>query len=85
MGLRVAQFIEFIGRNTLATVLFSPIFTLLAKTSLPFMLAIDKTDILYGFAATAFAIGGSLCIALIMDMTSITRHFTGRERFTTAK
>lgn len=71
----------FIGRNTLPIVLFSPLFTLLAKTFQSFTIDIDSSGCLFAVVAVAFTIIGSFSIAWIMDYMGITRLFIGRKTF----
>ena len=77
---KVASFFTFLGRNTLSVVLFSPLFTLLAKSFLPLLLSIDSSGILFAAVAVAFALAGCFLIAIIMDYCKITRYFIGKER-----
>lgn len=70
----------FIGRNTLPILLFSPIFTLLAKPLVP-ILSFDPSGMLFLLSATTMAIAGSLAIAWSMDRLHLSRWFCGRTEF----
>lgn len=78
---RTVSPLVFIGINTLPIVLFSPLFTILAKSFQPIMLSVDSSGLLFAIAATVFTISGCLAIAMIMDYMGITRFFIGRKTF----
>lgn len=67
----------YIGRHTLAILLFSPIFTMLAKGYLP-LLAFAPTDMLFLTTATALAVGGSLAIEQTIYKLRLSRYSFGR-------
>lgn len=61
----------FIGRNTLIILLFSPIFTIAAKSFLPYTLEFDNSGMLFLALALIFAIGGSLLIAWCLKKVKV--------------
>lgn len=67
----------YIGRHTLAILLFSPIFTMLAKGYLP-LLAFDPTGMLFLTTATALTVGGSLVIEQAIYRLGLSRYFFGK-------
>lgn len=67
----------YIGRHTLAILLFSPIFTMLAKGYLP-LLTFDPTGMLFLTTATALAVGGSLAIEQAIYRLGLSRYFFGK-------
>ncbi len=73
----------FLGRNTLPIFLFSPIFTILCKSLLPF-LAFDPTGMLFLLLSLLISISGSLLIGLVIDALSLSRLFCGRRMLSTA-
>lgn len=75
---QVRRFTFFIGRNTLAVLLFSPIFTILSKTFLP-VFAFDPTGMLFLATATAFTLSGSMGMAWAMDKMHVSRFFFGKK------
>lgn len=75
----------FIGRNTLPIVLFSPLFTILAKSFQPFMLDIDNSGILFAVIAVTFVFAGCFLIAYTIDTFGITKFFIGREKLFLSK
>lgn len=70
----------FIGRNTLPLLLFSPIFTLLAKSYQPAMLKIDHTGMLFLAVSVVLATAGCLAMAAAMDHTGVSRFFFGKKK-----
>lgn len=76
---KVVTLLSFIGKNTLPIVLFSPLFTILAKTFLPFTICIDSSGCLFAVFAITFTIAGCLAIAWAMDTIGVTGFFVGRK------
>lgn len=74
---RLRQGSLYIGRHTLAILLFSPIFTMLAKGYLP-LLAFDPTGMLFLTTATALAVGGSLAIEQAIYRLGLSHYFFGK-------
>lgn len=66
----------YIGQHTLIILLFSPIFTILSKSILPF-LSFDHTGLIYMFIATTFTISGCFLIAWILDSLKLSRFLVG--------
>lgn len=76
---RVCRLPEFIGRNTLVILLFSPVFTMLSKSLIPF-LSFDSGGWIFMIVATCLTLFGSLMVAWGMDKLRLSRYFFGRER-----
>lgn len=74
----VRRISQYIGRNTLPILLFSPIFTMLSKQLIP-LLAFDSTGMIYLVIATTAAIWGSFAIAWSMDKTKLSLYFCNRK------
>ena len=70
----VSNSIVYIGRNSLLLYVFSPIFTILCKQMIPY-LVFDKTGILFLTASLIVCISGSLCIGYVMDVLRISPLF----------
>lgn len=70
----------FIGSNTLAVLLFSPMFTILAKRFVP-IFAFDPTALLYTVFSVAFVLAGSLAVAYAMDRLNLSRWFSGKSLY----
>ena len=69
----------FIGRNTLPLLLFSPIFTILAKYYQALLLRVEPTGMLFLVVSLIFAIAGSFGITWLMDTTGISKLFFGKK------
>lgn len=67
----------YIGQHTLAILLFSPVFTMLAKGYLP-LLSFDPTGMLFLVTATALAVSGSLAIEQMLYRSGLSRYFFGK-------
>lgn len=78
---KAASLFSFLGRNTLSVVLFSPLFTLLAKSFQPFLLGIDRSGVVFAAVAVVFVFAGCFLIAVVMDYCKITRFFIGKGLF----
>jgi len=70
--------IQFIGRNTLILLLFSPVFTIVAKVFIPF-LVFDHTGICFLVISEVFTVAGSLFVAYLMDKLKISPIFFGKK------
>lgn len=78
---RAKEISEFVGRNTLPLLLFSPIFTHLSKPLVP-VLSFDSTGLLFTAVAVLFTVMGSFAIAWLIDKSGLSRFFWGnREKF----
>ncbi|SJZ36468.1 acyltransferase family protein [Porphyromonas cangingivalis] len=78
---RAKEISEFVGRNTLPLLLFSPIFTHLSKPLVP-VLSFDPTGLLFTAVAVLFTVMGSFAIAWLIDRSGLSRVFWGnREKF----
>ena len=69
----------FIGRNTLPLLLFSPIFTILARYYQPLLLRVEPAGMFFMVVSVVFAIAGSFGITWLMDATGVSRLFFGKE------
>ncbi|WP_288317583.1 acyltransferase family protein [Xylanibacter caecicola] len=76
----VLRLMLFIGRNTLVLLLFSPVFTVLAKIYQPVLLRVEPTGMLFLAVSLAFAVAGCFFIAAIMDRLGISKCFFGKRQ-----
>jgi hypothetical protein len=76
--LQFNKMIQFIGRNTLILLLFSPVFTIVAKVFIPF-LVFDHTGICFLVISEVFTVAGSLFVAYLMDKLKISPIFFGKK------
>lgn len=72
------QATEFIGRNTLPVLLFSPIFTAASKIILPYF-SFDPTGMCFLFVATAITLYGSIFAAFCLDKMRLSPFFFGKK------
>lgn len=77
---RVFTVMTFIGRNTLPLLLFSPLFTILAKLYQPHLLRLEPSGALFLLVSVFIATAGSLAIAWGADKLRISPWFFGREK-----
>ncbi|MBR0333344.1 MAG: acyltransferase family protein [Bacteroidales bacterium] len=68
----------FIGRNSLAIYLFSPIFTICCKVLVP-LLAFDPTRLIFLILSLTICICGSLGIAKLLDICKLSPFLFGRD------
>lgn len=68
----------FIGRNTFPLLLFSPVFTILAKYYQSLLLRAEPTGMLFLAVSVGFAMAGSFGITWMMDVTGVSRLFFGK-------
>ena len=69
----------FIGRNTLPLLLFSPIFTILAKFYQALLLRAEPTGFFFMVVSVILAIAGSYGITWLMDISGISKLFFGKK------
>lgn len=77
---KISDFIGFIGRNTLAILLFSPMFTILTKYMVP-LFRFDSTCILFALVSVSFTTAGCLSIARLLDWLKLSPYFCGTKHF----
>ncbi|RRD80838.1 acyltransferase [Alloprevotella sp. OH1205_COT-284] len=76
LPLRVRTWSNFVGRNTLPLLLFSPIFTLLCKP-LVAVFSFDRTGVLFAVVALFISVSGSFIITRAMKLSGVARFFFG--------
>lgn len=76
---RLRRLLLFIGRNTFPLLLFSPVFTMLAKYYQSLLLRMEPTGMLFLAVSVVFAIAGSFGITRMMDVTGLSRLFFGKD------
>lgn len=80
LGDKLKTATHFIGENTLAILLFSPMFTIIAKRFVP-LFSFDPTAMLYTAVSVAFTIAGSMAVAYMMDRLKLSRWFSGKKLY----
>lgn len=76
---RVKHLLYTIGQNTFVILLFSPIFTILSKTFIPFF-SFDSSGVVFMIVAVVFVITGCLLIAFLIDKLHLTKICFGKSR-----
>ena len=74
---RISNYISFIGRNSLAIVLFSPLFTVVTKFYAPFF-AFDDSTILWTLFSLLLIVSLCLLCAILFDRLSVSRVIVGK-------
>lgn len=77
--LAIKKILYLIGSNTLIILLFSPIFTILAKKAVPFF-AFDPTGLLFMITAVIFVLTGCFIIAYIIDLFHLSKFCFGKNK-----
>jgi fucose 4-O-acetylase-like acetyltransferase len=73
----ISNYISYIGRNSLAIVLFSPLFTVVAKVCAPFF-AFDGTRIIGTICCLSMIVTLCLFCAILFDRSSLSRIIVGK-------
>lgn len=68
----------YVGRHTLLLLVFSPVFTILAKVYQPWLLAVEPSGILFMCVSVAFAVAGSLAVGYVLDKLHLSKYIFGR-------
>lgn len=78
LPMKVANLFHFIGRNSLVLLLFSPIFTVLAKLFQPYLL-IEPTGMLFMLVALTFTVVGCFAIVYLLQWLHLVRFIFGKD------
>ena len=76
---KVKRLALMVGENTLSILLFSPMFTIITKSFVPFF-SFDPTALLFTVVSVVFVVAGSLAVAWVMDRLRLSRWFCGKEK-----
>ncbi len=74
---RISNYISYIGRNSLAIVLFSPLFTVVTKFYAPFF-TFDDSTILWTLFSLLLIVSLCLLCAILFDRLSLSRVIVGK-------
>lgn len=77
---RCTNCMNMIGRNTLAILLFSPMFTIITKQFVPFF-SFEPTALLFTVVSIVFVILGCFAVTYLMDICKVSPFFCGEEKF----
>lgn len=76
-GAKALSWLSFLGRNTLVILLFSPIFTMLAKLLVP-LFWFDQSGVLFMITSVVIAIAGCLAIGWGFDRLRLSKYCFGK-------
>ena len=79
-GARLLPTMLFVGRNTLLLLLFSPVFTALAKLWQPMLVGIDRSGMVFLVVSVTVAVAGSIVIGWVLDKLHLSRFLFGKRR-----
>ena len=74
---RISDYMAYIGRNSLAILLFSPLFTVVTKFYAPFF-AFDDSAILWTVFSLSLVVSLCLFCAMLFDRLSLSRIVAGK-------
>ena len=74
------RLLHYFGSNSLAILVFSPIFTVITKMAVPYF-SFDPTAICFAVVALAFVVTGCLCCAWLSDKLHISRYLFAKDKF----
>ena len=79
-GARLLPLMLFVGRNTLLLLLFSPVFTVLAKLWQPMLVGIDRSGMVFLVVSVTVAVAGSIAIGWVLDILHLSRFLFGKRQ-----
>lgn len=79
-GVFVRRCILYVGRHTLLLLVFSPVFTILAKFYQPLLLSLEPSGMLFMLVSVVFAVLGSMGVAYLCDCLHLSPWIFGRQR-----
>ncbi|HEY9551749.1 MAG TPA: acyltransferase [Prevotella sp.] len=77
---RILRPLLYVGRNTLPLLLFSPVFTVLAKVYQPVLVGMDRSGMVFMVVSVAMAVAGSLWIGWLLDRLHLSRFLFVKEK-----
>ena len=79
-GVRLLQIMLFVGRNTLLLLLFSPVFTVLAKIYQSVLVGINRSGMVFLVVSVTVAVAGSIAIGWVLDKLHLSRFLFGKNQ-----
>lgn len=76
----VRRLFNYLGSNSLAILVFSPIFTVITKMAVPFF-NFDPTAICFAVCALTFVVAGCLCCAWLADKLHLSQFIFAKDQF----
>ena len=79
-GARLLLLMLFVGRNTLLLLLFSPVFTVLAKLYQTVLVGVDRSGMVFLGVSVTVAVAGSIAIGWVLDKLHLSRFLFGKNQ-----
>lgn len=80
IGYGTRRLLQYLGKNSLAILVFSPIFTVITKIAIPYF-SFDPTAICFAVVALSFVVVGCLCCAWLSDKLHISQYLFVKNNF----
>lgn len=80
IGNAARRLLQYLGSNSLAILVFSPIFTVITKMAVPYF-SFDPTVICFAILALTFVVAGCLCCAWISDKLHLSKFIFAKDQF----
>ena len=79
IGCGIRRLLHYLGSNSLAILVFSPIFTVITKVAIPYF-CFDPTVICFAVVALAFVVAGCLFCAWLSDKLHLSQYLFAKDR-----
>ncbi len=80
IGCGTRRLLQYLGKNSLAILVFSPFFTVITKIAIPYF-SFDPTAICFAVVALSFVVVGCLCCAWLSDKLHISQYLFVKNNF----
>jgi len=80
IGSGIRRFLHYLGSNSLAILVFSPIFTVITKMAVPYF-SFDPTVICFAVLALVFVVAGCLFCAWLSDKLHLSQYLFAKDHF----
>ena len=80
IGYGTRRLLQYLGKNSLAILVFSPFFTVITKIAIPYF-SFDPTAICFAVVALSFVVVGCLCCAWLSDKLHISQYLFVKNNF----
>ena len=80
IGSGIRRLLHYLGSNSLAILVFSPIFTVITKMAVPYFI-FDPTVICFAVLALIFVVAGCLFCAWLSDKLHLSQYLFAKDRF----
>ena len=80
IGSGIRRLLHYLGSNSLAILVFSPIFTVITKMAVPYF-SFDSTAICFAVIALTFVVAGCLICAWLSDKLNLSQYLFAKDHF----